>query len=383
MRDLRILSIYFGVFVGPLSGNAVLALLPSLKSAFGVEVGQVLLSIPFFMFPFAFLQLFSGALSDRYDRRAIVGLGFLIYTFGSFLCGISNSIGMFLVSRTILGIGFAFVSPVLVAILGDVTKRENRGKAMGFFGSAITAGIASGPLIAGYLAETSWSYVFFLFSGLSFLAGVFFLAAFRGYPSPTAKGSFKDILSQIKSVSKNKNVALLSVIGFIVFFGFIGIISFISDFLTLPPLLMKERQVGVILASSGAAGIIASPFAGVFVDKIGRKTTATYGFLITGAALVLLGFAQSFYAFVLLLFLFGSGTAFIWSSLLTVSVEVMPEMRGTVSSVFNSARFFGYAFAPIILIPIYNASSIGAIYLIGVGISVVSIFLVRNITIER
>lgn len=379
MRDLKIFSIYLGVFVGPLSGNAVLALIPSLKSAFGVDVGMVFLSIPFFMFPFAFLQLFSGTLSDRYDRRRIVGLGFLVYAFGSFLCGMSNGIAMFLISRTILGIGFALVSPVLVAILGDITTRENRGRAMGFFGSAITAGIASGPLIAGFLAEISWRYVFFVFSGLSLVAGAFFWTVFQGHSFKTGKGSFRDVLNQIRTVIYDKNVAILSVIGFVVFFAFIGVISFISDFLTLPPLLMKERQVGIILASSGIAGIIASPFAGVFVDRVGRKQTAIYGFLISGGTLVLLNFAQSFYAFVLLLFLFGSGTAFIWASLLTISVEVIPEMRGTVSSVFNSARFFGYAFAPIILIPIYNASSISAIYLIGTIIAILSIFLVKKI----
>jgi MFS family permease len=379
MRNLKILSIYLAGFIGPLSGNAVLTLIPPLKSAFGVDVGVVLLSIPFFMFPFAFLQLFSGTLSDRYDRKIIVMAGFLVYAFGSFLCGMSGGISMFLISRVILGTGFALVSPVLVAILGDITTRENRGTAMGFFGSAITAGIASGPLIAGYLAEFSWRYVFFVFSGLSFFAGWLFWAAFRGHSFQIREGSFSDVLGQIRSVLNNRDVLLLSTIGFLVFFAFIGVISFMSDFLTLPPLLMKERQVGIILASSGTAGIIASPFAGVLVDRIGRKQTATYGFLISGTTLVLLNFAESFYAFVFLLFLFGCGNAGIWASLLTVSMEVLPKMRGTVSSVFNSVRFFGYAFAPIILTPIYNTSGIHVIYLLGTGIAVLSILLVRKI----
>ncbi len=379
MRDLKILSIYLGGFIGPLSGNAVLTLIPSLKSAFGVDVGMVLLSLPFFMFPFAFLQLFSGTLSDRYDRKKIVMAGFLVYASGSFLCGISDGISMFLISRVILGTGFAMVSPVLVAILGDITTRENRGQAMGFFGSAITAGIASGPLFAGYMAPIDWRYVFFTFSGLSFLTGGIFWVAFRGHSFEVRDGSFRDVMGQIKSVLNNRDVLLLSTIGFLVFFAFIGVISFMSDFLTLPPLLMKEHSVGIILASSGAAGIIASPVAGALVDRVGRKKTATYGFLISGTTLVLINFAHSFYAFVLLLFLFGCGNAGIWSSLLTMSMEVIPKMRGTVSSVFNSARFFGYAFAPIVLIPVYNASGIHVIYLLGTGIALLSIFLVRKL----
>lgn len=379
MKDLKAYSVYFGVFVGPLNGNAVLTLIPSLKSAFGVDVGQVLLSVPFFVFPFAFLQLFSGTLSDRYDRRKIVILGFLVYAFGSFLCGISNGITMFLISRTIVGTGFALVGPVLVAILGDITSKRHRGKAMGFYGSAITTGIAMGPLIAGFLAEMNWRYVFFVFSGLSLFAGGFFWAEFRKYPFQQKRGSFANVLPQIRSVASDRNVAILSITGFMVFFAFISVISFISDFLSLPPLLMKEYQVGIILASSGIAGIIASPFAGVLVDRAGRKETATYGFLITAVSLVLLIFAKDFYAFVLLLFLFGCGTAAIWASLLTVSVEVIPDMRGTVASVFNGTRFFGYAFAPIVLLPVYNACGIDVIFLVGMAIAIVCILLVRKI----
>lgn len=378
MKDLKVYSIYLGVFVGPLSGNAVLALIPSLKSAFGVDVGQILLSIPFFMFPFAFLQLFSGTLSDRYDRGKIVVFGFLIYAFGSFLCGMSNGIIMFLMSRVILGTGFALVGPVLVAILGDITSKGRRGKAMGFYGSAITAGIAVGPLVAGFLAEINWRYVFFVFSGLSLLAGGFFWSAFRGHSFQKTGGSLTDVLSQIRSVIRDRNVIILSVTGFLAFFAFVSVISFISDFLSLPPFLMREHQIGIILASSGVAGIIASPFAGALVDRVGRKRTATYGFLITAAALVLLNFAGDFYAFVLLLFLFGCGTAFIWASLLTLSVEVIPDMRGTVSSVFNSARFFGYAFALIVLIPVYNALGINVVYLVGMVSAILCIFLIKK-----
>lgn len=47
----------------------------------------------------------------------------------------------------------------MVAILGDITTKEDRGKAMGMLGASITAGIASGPLIAGFLAGIGWRYV--------------------------------------------------------------------------------------------------------------------------------------------------------------------------------------------------------------------------------
>ncbi|MCP8311682.1 MAG: hypothetical protein L6M37_01865, partial [Candidatus Methylarchaceae archaeon HK02M1] len=55
----RIVILYFGAFIGPLGGNAVLALIPTLKDAFNVDITLITLSITLFMVPFAFLQLFS------------------------------------------------------------------------------------------------------------------------------------------------------------------------------------------------------------------------------------------------------------------------------------------------------------------------------------
>ncbi|MHA2179159.1 MAG: hypothetical protein ACXAAK_12500, partial [Candidatus Thorarchaeota archaeon] len=66
-RSIEFVSyLLFGV--GPLVGNAVLTLLGPVATEFLVDPTAVLIAIPAFMFPFAFIQLFSGALSDSYGR---------------------------------------------------------------------------------------------------------------------------------------------------------------------------------------------------------------------------------------------------------------------------------------------------------------------------
>jgi len=52
--------------IGPLVGNAVLTLLGPVSIDFLVDPTVVMIAIPSFMFPFAFFQLFSGALSCFY-----------------------------------------------------------------------------------------------------------------------------------------------------------------------------------------------------------------------------------------------------------------------------------------------------------------------------
>jgi len=82
----------FGAFTGPFGGNIVLALVPTLKEAFNVGVAQVLLSIPFFMMPFAICQLFSGPILDNTDKRTAIIIGLVFYALGSLCCGLSPSI---------------------------------------------------------------------------------------------------------------------------------------------------------------------------------------------------------------------------------------------------------------------------------------------------
>ncbi|MCK4456571.1 MAG: MFS transporter, partial [Thermoplasmata archaeon] len=117
MVDRRLLVAYAGGFIGPLAGNTILALVEPLKDAYGVGIEQILLSIPVYMIPFVLFQLFSGTISDHLGRKAVVASGFLIYSVGSFLCGWAPDINAFLGGRFVQGLGFAFVTPVLHAIV--------------------------------------------------------------------------------------------------------------------------------------------------------------------------------------------------------------------------------------------------------------------------
>ena len=57
-------TIYILFGLGPLTGNVILVLFGILSTEFGVVPTTVAIAIPAFMFPFAFIQLFSGAISD-------------------------------------------------------------------------------------------------------------------------------------------------------------------------------------------------------------------------------------------------------------------------------------------------------------------------------
>jgi len=369
--DTKRLAVLSGGYIGPLSGNAVLAMIPVLKTDFGASAEEILVSITFFMLPFALFNLFSGTISDVYGRRKILTFGFLIYALGCMFCVVSPNLMAFYLSRSVQGVGYAFVNPVLLAVLGDMTPPNERGKVMGYFGAFTTAGIATGPMIAGFLTPYDWRWMFVLVAVLAVLVSLWVrTACLVSRPNPEAMNLLK---SNIITAISNKAVITLCILGFLAFLCYMGALGFLSDHLSLPPLSMEEETIGVLVGMSGVAGMVAAPLGGRLVDAKGRAFTATIGFAVVGLAFLFLYFSSDWLQFTGSLLVFGTGTAFIWASLLTITVEVIPRLKGTVSSVFNSSRFFGYSLAPLIFAPIYSSGGFGPLLLVGMAITFVAL----------
>ena len=173
------LAVFIGAFSGPLAGNAVLAVVPILEQEFSLSAAEVLISISFYMFPFAIFSFFSGSVSDIYGRRKVVTFGFMVYAAGAVLWALSQDAGVFYLSRAVQGFGYAFVNPVLVAILAEVVPPESRGRNMGFLAAATTAGVACGPLIAGIMSQWDWRYTFVLIAMLCIICNAAILATYN------------------------------------------------------------------------------------------------------------------------------------------------------------------------------------------------------------
>ncbi|HIH00750.1 TPA: MFS transporter [Thermoplasmata archaeon] len=371
MQRSKEVIVYVAGFTGPLAGNLVLALLGTLGDAWQVGSVDILLSIPAFMFPFAILQLFSGAISDTYDRRSTLLFGLGTYAAGSALAVLSTSLGFFILTRVVQGVGYAFVNPVLVALLSEISTPDRQGRSMGYFGSSTTAGVSAGPLLGGASASIDWRLAFLV---IALLAGSMFVAvwyAFKGERRGPGKASFAAVAGQLSAAFRDRRIVRLSAAGFLAFMAFAGVISFVSDFLEMGPLALSPEEVGVALSASGVVGIFFAPVAGTLVDRRGARCCAAVGFALAASAAFILQYAGSYQGFVALLVLSGMGGSFVWSSLLTMVVAVPPRMKGTSSSVFNSTRFLGFALSPIMLTPLYTSAGFEIVMvacaLMGVG----------------
>jgi len=104
----------------------------------------------------------TGKLSDMYGRKWFFVVGMAIFTLGSFLCGISQSMTELIIYRAFQGIGFGVMSALGFIVIADIFPPEERGKYGGLMAGVFGLSTIIGPTLGGYLTDAlSWRWVFF------------------------------------------------------------------------------------------------------------------------------------------------------------------------------------------------------------------------------
>ena len=104
------------------------------------------LIVIFFQYPMTL------ALRRLAEFRALI-LGSLLYAVGYLSFGWITQFGWALGAMAVITAGEIINSPVSLAVIGELSPRDQRGRYMGVFGLSETIGIAVGPLLGGILLD--------------------------------------------------------------------------------------------------------------------------------------------------------------------------------------------------------------------------------------
>ncbi|MDR1042977.1 MAG: MFS transporter [Clostridiales Family XIII bacterium] len=149
--------------IPPLTTDMYLPSLPNVATEFGVSDSDANITLIAFFIAFGLSTLVWGTLSDKYGRRPMLIIGFILYFAGSLLCAVSGSVVAMSASRILQGVGSGSGMAVSGAIVRDKFSGRKQEGILAAIQSMVMIGPVVGPVLGSFIIEFSgWRGVFFL-----------------------------------------------------------------------------------------------------------------------------------------------------------------------------------------------------------------------------
>lgn len=401
-------NVMIGTFMAVLDSTIVNVGLPKIMASFGVGIDKIEWVITAYMLAMAVALPTSGWLADRFGYKRMYFMGMLLFTIGSFLCGMSGNEDILIISRVIQGLGAGCLMPIGMAIVSREFPPERRGVALGFWAIAAAASVSFGPLIGGYLVDNfTWQLIFDVnvpvgifgllvtiiiqreyvhprsrsFDWIGFISVSTFLPLIlyaltegnaatnsAGWHAPyilicfgisfialavfiTTEFTVKEPLIDLRLLG-NHNFMLANIIMFVFSVGMFG-----STFLL--PLYLQNSlnytaiQSGAVFLPVGIIQGIMSPVAGIFGDKTNPKIPMFIGVTLLGISFVMnsfLSYLTEHDYIMLTLYLRGFAMGVLFTPLSAIAMYELPrEKLAQASGLFNILRQLGGSFGVALL----------------------------------
>lgn len=178
--------------LGPFSIDTYLPAFSGIAQSVGATPVQMQQTLSSYLFGFAVMNLFHGALSDSLGRRPIVLGGMLAFTAASVGCALAGTIGELVFWRAVQGMSAGAGMVVSRAIIRDMFPPADAQRVMSqvtiYFGIAP----AIAPMVGGFLfVHADWHVIFWFLAAIGL---ALFLANWRWLPEtldPPARQPFE------------------------------------------------------------------------------------------------------------------------------------------------------------------------------------------------
>jgi len=142
---------YSSIFAQYFAFGGVVTLLPLYVRSLGMEAFHVGMLLATFAIMFIIVQFPSGALSDKVGRLIPTATGLSLGIISLVLLPSQVTFPLLAMAMALYGIAYGILFPSISALVADHTIPEERGMAAGIFHALLTAGVATGAPIMGWV----------------------------------------------------------------------------------------------------------------------------------------------------------------------------------------------------------------------------------------
>jgi len=181
-RRIAICAAAIALFVLAYGDRAVLsAAMPVIAKEFHLDAAQTGWVLSSFLWSYIILNFPVSLLVDRLPARITGAVTLFVWSIAMLVGGFAGSLGVFIASRIMLGIGESPTFPLATRIVRQWSSEGSRGTVLTILVSSSQIGLAVGLLGSGWLSASSgWRVAFVVYGTLSI---VFALAWIKLVPS--------------------------------------------------------------------------------------------------------------------------------------------------------------------------------------------------------
>ncbi|AKB17693.1 MFS transporter [Methanosarcina sp. WWM596] len=340
--------IYIAVFTIMGLSNTVIPILPELAARYHSTFGEFASSLLFsgyFLGALATMLPF-GILADRFGNLRLIGLGIILTAISGLIILFSENLWVLILSRFMEGFACGAFFP---AAFSTLSKCKDPGRYMGEFTFLFNAGLASGALVSGLLADIYLKGSILIFTFIALLSVIPLLPRHRELINPKRTGGkselppdsgslgdhFKHSFSEVAGLLNHHNSGIW--LSSFLLNGVIGVlIAYYPDY-SLG--VLTKAQLGSAIASLYICAMISSILIGRFMVK---ETAIIWIGLSFSALGALFATKYPFLGFSILGG--GSGIAMVGFAL---AVARMDADRGLAMGLFNTTIYAGLSLFPI------------------------------------
>lgn len=359
--SLRMLGMFM---VLPVLTTYGMALQGASESLIGLAIGIYGLAQAIFQIPF-------GLLSDRVGRKPLIIGGLLLFVLGSIIAACTTSIWGIILGRALQGSGA--IAAAVMALLSDLTREQNRTKAMAFigvsFGVTFAIAMVVGPIVTHLLGLHALFWMIAILASLGILITLVVVPSANQHilnrESGIVKGSFRKVLANPKLLKLNIGILLLHIL-------------LMSSFVALPGEFehaglpaVSHWKIYLITMLIAFIGVI--PF--IIIAEVKRKMKLVFVSCVTTlvlAEVVLWGAGNHLWTLIigvqLFFFAFNLMEAILPS---LISKESPAGYKGTAMGVYSTSQFIGVALGGSLGGWIYQHIGPQSVFLIGTLIALV------------